>query len=217
MRLRDLFLLTLLGCGRVQSNDVAEQPAVVASVEVPRVTHPTKRFVPSSRKILIIGDSEACAVKTHVTAEFKKLDELHQTPIDTVDVECKVSTTVQYWGAQGHLKEALKKHPRTDTVIVFLGTNHYGQNKAPDVSVVLDGIEDSGAQCVWVGNTAVDGKRWKINKLMHDAVMPRCKYFDTEAANIPLADNAHPTVQGAIKWLRLVWGVIPLKFEEEHE
>lgn len=216
MRLRDLLLLTLLTCGRAQTNNVVEQPAVATSAEPPVVV-PTKHFVPASRRILIIGDSEACAVKPYAYSEFKKQDVLHQMPVDTVDVECKGGTTVPYWGAQGHLKEALQKHPNPDTVIVFLGTNHYGQNKAPDVSVVLDGIENSGAQCVWVGNTAVDGKRWKINKLIHDAVTPRCKYFDTEAADIPLADNAHPSVQGAIKWLRLVWGVLPLKFEEEHE
>jgi hypothetical protein len=177
------------------------------SVETPKPV-PEKHFVSVGRTILIVGDSEACAVKPYVKDVFKD---------DTVNVECKVSTTVTYWGAQGHLKEALKKHPHPDTVIVFLGTNHYGQNKAPDVSVVLDGIEDSGAQCVWVGNTAVNGKRWQINKLINDAVSARCKYFDTEAANIPLADNAHPTVQGAIKWLRLVRDVVPLKFEEQHE
>lgn len=216
MRFRDLLPVIALACGRVQSNDVVEKPAAAVSAEPPIVI-PTKHFVPASRRILVVGDSEACAVKPHVNDVFTEQDQLHRLPVDTVDVECKSGTTVPYWGAQGHLKEALKKHPHPDTVIVFLGTNHYGQNKAPDVSVVLDGIEDAGAQCVWVGNTAVNGKRWQINKLMHDAVMPRCKYFDTEAANIPLADNAHPTVQGAIKWLRLVWAVVPLKFEEEHE
>jgi len=216
VRLRVLLLLNLLACGRVQTNDIVEQPAVATSAEPPAVV-PTRRFVPVSRRILIIGDSEACAVKHYVNDVFKEEDKLHHMPNDTIDVECKVSTTVPYWGAQGHLKEALQKHPNPNVVVVFLGTNHYSQNKSPDVSVVLDGIENSGAQCVWVGNTAVNGKRWQINNLIRDAVSERCKYFDTEAANIPLADNAHPTVPGAIKWLRLVWGVVPLKFEEEHE
>lgn len=224
VKLRNLIFATLIACNRPTVVDPPSQPTPVADVvelaEAAVVTDaapPQKVMRAVSRQILIVGDSEACAVKPLAQKVFDEQDKSVGIPTDRVSVECKGGTTVAYWGAQGHLKEALAKHPNQDVVVVFLGTNHYGQSKTPDVSIVLDGIENSGAQCVWVGNTAVDGRRWKINKLIHDAVTPRCRYFDTEAANIPLADNAHPTSAGAIKWLRLVWEVIPTKFEEDHE
>lgn len=229
VQLRNLIFATLIACNRPAVVDPPSQPtpvadvvelteaAVVTDADVTDVAPPQKVMRAVSRQILIVGDSEACAVRPLAQKVFDEQDKSVGIPADKVSVECKGGTTVPYWGAQGHLKEALVKHPNPDVVVVFLGTNHYGQDKAPDVSVVLDGIENSGAQCVWVGNTAVDGRHWKINKLIRDAVTPRCRYFDTEAANIPLADNAHPTGPGAVKWLRLVWGMIPAKFEEDYE
>lgn len=214
-----LLLLVFAACGRQDAVEPADSQAVAIQnvVEASHVIVEAAAPKPVGRHVLIVGDSEACAVRPLAQRIFNEEAQKKLVPTDSVSVECKGGTTVQYWGVQGHLKEALQKHPNPDVVIVFLGTNHYGQNKAPDPTIVLDGIENSGAQCVWVGNTAVDGRRWRINSLIRDAVTPRCTYFDTEAAGIPLADNAHPTPQGAIKWLRLVWAVIPQKFEEEHE
>ena len=189
---------------------------------VPSVSHECARrdsiVAPSSdatyariakRKILIIGDSEACAVQWQV--KNVKL------PTDTVDVECKGGTVVQYWGAQGNMQRALARHPGTDTVVIFLGTNHYGQTATPPVAPILDLIKQRGLKCVWVGNTAVNGKRWKINDLLRSAVTPTCSYFDTEAAAIPLPDGVHPDGTGALRWLRLVWPTIPMKYEESDE
>lgn len=164
---------------------------------------------PASRKILIIGDSEACAVQWQV--KNAKL------PTDDVSVECKGGTVVQYWGAGGNMKRALDKHPGTDVVVIFLGTNHYGQTVTPPVAPILDLVKSRGLKCVWVGNTAVNGRKWKINDLLRSAVTPTCSYFDTEAAAIPLPDGVHPDGTGALKWLRLVWPTIPMKYEERDE
>lgn len=161
------------------------------------------------RKVLIIGDSEACAVQWQV--KNAKL------PTDQVDVECKGGTVVQYWGASGNMKRALDRHPGTDVVVIFLGTNHYGQTVTPPVAPILSLVKERGLKCVWVGNTAVNGKKWKINDLLRMAVTPTCSYFDTEAAGIPLPDGVHPDGTGALKWLRLVWPTIPMKHEESDE
>lgn len=154
----------------------------------------------TTRRVLVVGDSEACAVAPYVRRVAP--------PTDDVAVECLQGTTVGYWGAQGHLAQALARHPRPDAVVVFLGTNHYWQAKAPDVVPVTAAIEATGASCTWVGNVAVAGRKWPIDGLMRAAVEPACTYYDTEAAGIPLVDGMHPTAEGALLWLRAVWPTI---------
>jgi len=215
-RLVLLFMLT--ACSRTQTHapDVLEPEQVV--ITIPTVViddRPVQK--PVSRRILIVGDSEACAVNWVVQKIVPQINDEAGQPRDVIDVDCKGGTTVQYWGAQGHLREALSRHPRPDTVLVFLGTNHYGQVVTPPVAQVTDILKEKGLGCVWVGNTAVKGKTWKINKLLRESVGPTCSYFDTEAANIPLPDGVHPDRSGATKWLKAIWPTIPVKLEEEHE
>lgn len=190
-----------------------------AAIDAPEVAAPPpapkpKRVV--GRTVLVVGDSEACAVNLYIQKTVREFNEAAGQPTDSVVVDCKGGTTVQYWGAQGHFREALKKHPKPDAVVIFLGTNHYWQTEAPPVNTILDQIQ-APASCVWVGNTAVKGKRWKINNILREAVQPACSYFDTEAAGIPLPDGVHPSGAGAIKWLKAVWPMIPLKYEEVNE
>lgn len=219
-------VLSLVGCHGCQRTTSGPAPAVSHDVVamdslptpppgtavVPNQVPPTVEAaapVPAPRRILIIGDSEACAVAPQV----KKA----KLPTDTVDVECKGGTVVQYWGAQGHFKAALAKHPKPDVVVIFLGTNHYWQKETPPVAPVLDLVRENGLKCVWVGNTAVKGKKWAINGLIREAVTPTCDYFDTEEADIPLWDGVHPDPTAALKWLQAVWPTIPLKYEDTHD
>jgi len=175
-------------------------PTVAPTVDAEPVPPPKV----AARRILIVGDSEACAVASQV--KDAKL------PTDTVDVDCKGGTVVQYWAAGG------QRHPRPDTVLIFLGTNHYwNQKDTPDVKPILDLVKEQGFSCVWVGNTAVKGRHWNINNLLREAVTPTCSYFDTEAADIPLWDGVHPGPAAALKWLNAVWPMIPMKYEEAHE
>lgn len=188
---------------------VTEPPAV----EIVKPVVVKKRV---SRRVLVVGDSEACAVNLYIRKTVKEINEAAGEPLDVVDVECKGGTVVQYWGAQGHFREALKKHPNPDAVVIFLGTNHYWQTSAPPVNTILDQIQ-APTSCTWVGNTAVKGKRWKINNILREAVQPTCSYFDTEAAGIELPDGVHPSGAGAIKWLKGIWPMIPPKYEEANE
>lgn len=199
-----------------------------ADASLPAAAAPPKLV---SRRVLIVGDSEACAVGYVVKDTVQKINDEAKQPRDTVNVDCKGGTVVQYWADQGHLKQALVKHPSPDVVIVFLGTNHYWQTRGDgdagwpttlsmvrNATAIGKEIRVSGASCVWVGNTAVKGRSWPVNVILREAVSPDlCTYFDTEAANIPLADGVHPTTAGAVKWLRAVWQVLPPKYEEADE
>ena len=168
-------------------------------------------LVPAPRRILIVGDSEACAVSPYV--------KLVKDPLDTVDVDCKGGTTVPYWSLLGNFRAALSRHPKPDSVLIFLGTNHYSDPKAnvPGVKNILGLVQERNINCVWVGNTAVHGKHWPINVTLKNAVTPTCDYFDTEQAGIQLSDGVHPTREGAIKWLKAIWPTIPQKYEEKHD
>ncbi len=219
MRRCHLLALFMVSCASrttpvVTSSKVPIQPTFLAQpspttvpvsveTEKPKV-EPLARKI-ARRRILLVGDSEACAVAPQV--KNVKL------PTDTVDVSCEGGTVIQQWGFGGKFKAALSRHPKPDAVLIFLGTNHYWQKKVPPVDQILSQIKDSN--CVWVGNTAVHGKSWEINGLIRDAVSSRCDYFDTEAANIPLWDGVHPDATGALLWLQKVWPTIPLKYESE--
>jgi len=195
----------------VISMDAGLAPTLMPVVEEPVKPAPMqqKELVPAKRRILIVGDSEACTVAHYV----KKV----KLSTDIVNVDCKGATTVQYWAAGGNFRAALNRHPKPDTVLVFLGTNNYWNKTAPNAKPILDQVTERGFGCVWVGNTAVKGKKWPINGLLRDAVTPTCSYFDTEAADISLPDGVHPGPSGAVKWLRLVWEMIPMKYEEPNE
>lgn len=192
---------------------VFNTPSLMSAEASSQAEPPAPVLKPVGRKVLIVGDSEACAVSSYI--DLKKLvaeiNDAAGQPHDTVEFDCKDGTRVEYWGAGGHLRSALDNHPNPDAVLVFLGTNHYWQTTVPPTDTVTDLLKDTN--CVWVGNTAVHDKRWPVNGLIRDAVTPQCKYFDTEAAKIPLADGVHPTPEGATRWIRLVWPEIPLKKE----
>lgn len=213
-----LFVACLLSCDVAPPRASAPVPQDAAPIAeappdntiiLPPITVITPR---QPRHILIVGDSEACAVAPYAQKVADEVDKENGWPKDKVDVDCKGGTVVQYWGAGGHLKLALQRHPNPDDVLVFLGTNHYWQKAAPPTATVTDLLK--GTNCVWVGNTAVKGHKWPINQLIRDSVTPQCTYFDTEAADIPLWDGVHPDRTGAVKWLRLVWPTIPPKYEE---
>lgn len=190
----------------VQAPSPAPQPTATEEV----VSKPPKVRLP--RNVLIVGDSEACAVGVvakEVAAE--------QVPPDRVSVDCKGGTVIQYWTGGMHFQRALTAHPKADTVLVFLGTNHYWQRELPSLKVILDQIAARGLTCVWAGNVAVNGKTWPINDMLRAAVTPTCDYFDSEKVPMQLWDGVHPDKDSARLWLRRVWAAVPPKYEEPHE
>lgn len=192
MRWPAAVVLVLAACDPVSHVSADRHAAKDAVVQVADIR-------PDVRGILVVGDSEACAVETAVRARTNQTSE---TMFD-----CKVSSTISYWSER--INVTLRDHPHPSTVVVFLGTNHYWLTKdLPDVGPIIDPIKATGATCVWVGNTAVRGRTWPVNRLLKDAVGPRCSYFDTEAAKIPLRDGIHPTPAGATKWVDMLWPLV---------
>lgn len=152
--------------------------------------------IPGQKKILIIGDSQACAVYSKVGLVERKNE--------TVRVKCKVGSTIQYWTENDRFSDALDDFGHADYVIIFLGTNNYGAYRLPNVEPILDASSKAG-NCIWVGPTDVRGKRPKISDQLAKTVGPRCSYVDTGKLGIPLGDGIHPTDAGAEKWIREVW------------
>lgn len=147
-------------------------------------------------KTLIIGDSEAGRC-------FPRVD-LVKNQLESVVVDFKVSTTIQYWSDKRFEKSLNKFNP--DRVVIFLGTNNYTDNKLPNVKPILDVIQNKSLECIWVGPVAARGnKNIPINNLLRDAVQPTCVYFDSIAAEIPLEDGIHPGKKGVDKWMTMIW------------
>lgn len=145
---------------------------------------------------LVVGDSEA----GFASRRFKEV----KLSNETIHLEAKGGTTIQYW-TNGAFHKALAAHPQTDTVIIFLGTNNVWSAVLPEVSPILNEIKNKNIKCIWVGPTAVHGKKWKINQLLKVAVSETCTYIDTETLDIPLEDGIHPTWGGILKWLKIIW------------
>lgn len=188
------------------STDDAPHTVVPVTTSTPVIPGDTPVRVQSPRQVLVVGDSEACAVSAYVRLVARDAG-------DAADVECRSSTTVQYWSS-GRLARELDARPHVDTVVVFLGTNHYLDTSLPPVMPMLQQLESRGLTCVWVGNTLVKGRHRKINLLLREAVSPTCTYFDTEAFGVELRDGVHPTPAAAERWIRAVWSTIPVRYED---
>lgn len=142
----------------------------------------------------------------------------HGQAADDVAVDCKGGTVIQYWAQGLHAQLALQAHPKADTLVVFLGTNHYWQNPlVGNPQPILDRVVARGLQCVWVGNVAVKGKKWAVNSQLRQAVTPTCSYFNAEEEPMQLWDGVHPDRVNARRWLADVWEAIPLKYEDTHD
>jgi len=202
-----------VACGR------GEVPNVPAHVDEPHAADPlvpavVRLAVP--RDVLVVGDSEACAVGAVARATVQRLNDELVVPHDVVHVECRVGSTVQLWSS-GLLRQALARHPSAEVVVVFLGTNHYGALRAPPVDDLLLQLGDR--PCTWVGNVAVHGRAWPINAMLRRAVGDRCTYVDSEALALRLPDGVHPDRASAIAWLRAAWSTVPQRYEvkDEHD
>lgn len=158
-----------------------------------------------SRHVLVVGDSQACAVGAIMQRVVEGVDRANNRLIDTFDVDCRPGTTIEYWTLNDRFATSLRSHSNVDDVIVFLGTNDYYAVQAPNVDQILDVVRSYHIGCVWVGNTSVHGRTWPINSMLHDIVMPACVYVSIDDASVQLADGVHPTTHGAEIVLGRAW------------
>jgi hypothetical protein len=153
---------------------------------------------PKHQNILLIGDSQV-QYADWFFKPFRKTNE-------TVFFDSKPGTTIGWWSF-GIFHREMSKYPNIDVVIVFLGTNNFNFKYLQPYQSILDEIKVRKVKCIWVGPTAVYGKKHVINSLIKDAVSGTCTYVDTEELDIPLVDGVHPTQPGAVKWLTEIWKV----------
>ena len=156
---------------------------------------------PAPQRILLIGDSQVRYCDWYFNRANVK------QPNETVIFDSKPGTTIGTWNYI--FVQEMSKYPHLDMVIIFLGTNNFGFSYLQPHQNILNEIKRRNIKCLWVGPTDVKMKGWKnlhmIGPFIKNAVDGTCTYFDTEQADIELADGVHPTLAGAINWLQLIW------------
>ena len=155
------------------------------------------------KKILLIGDSQVRYLSWYMDRAGVK------QPNETVFFDSKPGTTILTWN--NIFVREMSKYPNIDEVLIFLGTNNFNFGFLQDHQNILNEIKRRNVKCLWIGPTNVRMNGFKnlhmIGPLIKKAVEPVCKFFDTEAAGIELADGIHPSLDGAVKWLRDIWKV----------
>jgi hypothetical protein len=158
-------------------------------------------FIEVPRNILIIGDSEACAVGAVV----------HEFTHHTLKCSCSSGTTIQDWAGM-KVNRVLRDVDDVDVVIVFLGGNNIINENVVGVQTIIDKI--GTRDCVWVGNAALFGKTWNVNQLMKDSVGTQCSYLDSEKLQLKLPDKMHPDRASARLWLQAAIDLVPKVYKE---
>lgn len=155
------------------------------------------------REVLVVGDSEA--------GYASRKTEAARSWFDTVHVDAKGGTTIEYWGKQGALHRALGRwragHPGRsgpDVVVLFLGTNDHWRSSVPDTAPIFQELGE--IPCVWVGPTAVEGRRHLFTQLLELEVSGRCRWVSSES--LELEDGWHPVGGAILPWLQEVWSVM---------
>jgi hypothetical protein len=209
-----LFLMLCLACSAHstlsgQACPDVELPATTStSVELPLDTFEGVAMLdaapptpPPPQRILLIGDSEVLYLSWYFDRANVK------QPNETVLFDSKPGTTIGTWNSI--FVQEMSRYPRLDMVIILLGTNNFNFDFLQAHQSILDEVKRRNIKCLWVGPTDVKMKGWKnlhmTGPFIKEAVDGTCTYFDTEAANIELADGVHPTLAGGIKWLQLIW------------
>ena len=197
-------LVALIGCrsNHVQQSNAPTSPhqsEIVDSGEEAGIVDAGIDIAAAPTTTLLIGDSQVLYAGYY----FGKSNVKHDN--ETVLFDSKPGTTILTWN--NIFVREMNKFPHVDTVVIFLSTNNHNFNFVQPHDNILNEIKHRQVRCIWVGGTNVYGKRWPIYAMVKAAVEPTCTYFDTENAGIELADGVHPSKDGMIKWLTLIWQV----------
>lgn len=161
------------------------------------------------RNVLIVGDSEACAVGNVAQRTSDEIGWGH-----VIDTSCKSGSTIQDWSGN-RIDAALKDHSRADVVIVFLGGNNVHNENTNGAETIIEKITARRSACVWVGNAKLFEKTWRINSSLKEVVEASgCRYLDSELLNLKLVDKMHPDVESAKLWFKSAIALVPVLYEE---
>lgn len=205
--MKTIYLLPIiLACHNQSAHNVIAEASVdivdAGITEEASTKTETKKSSPKHEDILLIGDSEVLYLSWYWSkAKLQRENE-------TVLFDSKPGTTIGYWNYV--FVDEMKKYPKVDVVLIFLGTNNhnFGNIMQPHQHI-LDEVKRRNIPCIWAGGTSVYGKRWEFNQTLRKMVEASgvCQFFNTEEDDIELADQIHPSVKGAVKWLQDIWKV----------
>jgi hypothetical protein len=83
-----------------------------------------------------------------------------------------------------------------EVVIIFLGSNHYDDIRAPDVSCVLKMVENT-RKCIWIGPPQIRGYKWSHENELKNQVQNTCSYISAQDIK-DLPDGIHFGKSGII-------------------
>ena len=152
-------------------------------------------------EMLLIGDSMAWALgvelKPRMEAAGHKFKFIY-----------KVSDSVRAWQRTkaSPLKDAIRKHPSTDVVIIVLGSNDYMYPRSERLRGTLELVNAllGTRRCFWVGPPM-----WRkdngIVAFLEEASDP-CQFFNSSALTLKRrADGIHPNRAGSRDWAEAVY------------
>jgi lysophospholipase L1-like esterase len=157
-------------------------------------------------RLMLVGDSLAVGMNPH----FKELATAENIPYVSL---AKEGTRIDQWDQSAQLLLTLDQFQPT-LVLVSLGTNDAFTAIDPDSQVeamsdLIDKLESSGAEVVWIGAPALPdtyaGRH--PNEEMLDAIRGEAPYyFASHKLQIPRGpDQLHPTSGGYGGWAGAVW------------
>ena len=129
--------------------------------------------------ITVIGDSQGGIAVPILRSQGHRVVDLHK---DGIRVEATCRTQVARIGTP-------------EVVIVFLGSNHYDDSHAPNVSCVLHNLPVD-SKCIWVGPPYIRDLKYKGEDELRKQVEGRCIYVsEQEIRDLP--DKIHPRGKSA--------------------
>jgi hypothetical protein len=127
--------------------------------------------------LTVIGDSQGGIVTPYLRKDYIVIDE-HK---DGARVSGTCSKNLNLNG---------------EIAIIFLGSNHYDDNRVPDVSCVLKMV-DNTKKCIWVGPPQIRGHKWAHENELKNQVQNTCVYISTQDIT-DLPDGIHFGKSGII-------------------
>lgn len=165
-----------------------EQDVSVIYVEPPQPTL-EKEPDPKPKKILVMGDSQACGMSSHIYKMAKK-ESLEVTQ------KCKVGSRISYWSSV-HISSNF------DAIILVLGSNDYEYPpKEQDIDEFLTEIKGRTNRCLWVGPPVIHKKESTLPAILRNSsIAHRCTYFDSREISLFQPDSVHTNFSGYKKWM----------------
>jgi lysophospholipase L1-like esterase len=157
--------------------------------------------ISADSRVLLFGDSMAVGLDQHM----RELAAEAGVPYTGKGI---VGTRIDQWDDSAWLDQTLASFQPT-LILVSLGTNDEAtaagavDRQAPHLDALLQKLEATGAQLVWIGPPELPFPRQGVSDMIR-ANVPH--FFESEHLEIPRGpDNLHPTAAGYAGWAGAIW------------